>query len=39
MCEGNKKVQTSGYKVSHGDVLYCMVAMVNNIVPCIFEDC
>lgn len=39
MCEENKEVQTSGCKISHGDILFCLVAIVNNIVYYIFEDC
>ena len=32
MGEGGQKVQTSSYKISHGDVRYSMVAAVNNTV-------
>ena len=30
MGKGSRKVQTSSYKVSHGDVIYSMVIEVNN---------
>lgn len=39
MCEENKEVQASGCKISHGDMLFCMVAMVSNIGYYIFDDC
>ena len=32
MSEGGQKVQISSYKISHGDVTYSMVTIVNNTV-------
>ena len=32
MGEGRQKVQTFSYKISHGDVIYSMVTIVNNTV-------
>ena len=29
MCEGGQKAQTSGYKISHGDVVYSMATVAN----------
>lgn len=37
MGEGSKKVQTSSYKVSHGNVMYSSVTIVNT--ACIFQSC
>ena len=28
--EGSQKVQTFSYKISHGDVMYSMVTLLNN---------
>ena len=37
MIEGSKNIQTSNYKISHGDVTQSMVTIVNNTVLCIWK--
>lgn len=33
--KGSQKVQSSIYKISHGEIMYSMVNKVNNIIMCI----
>ena len=38
MGKSGQKIQTSSYKISHGDIMYRIVPVVNN-TYCMFESC
>lgn len=35
MGKGGQKIQTFGYKICHGDIMYSIVIIINNTVFCI----